>query len=34
VDGAKELQFEDVATVIDIAKSVGVTRIGLLTAKK
>jgi len=34
VDGAKELQFEDVAHGNHIAKSVGVTRIGLLTAKK
>lgn len=34
VDGAKELQFEDVAHVIDIAHGVGVNRIGLLTAKQ
>ncbi len=34
VDGAKELQFEDVANVIDIAHGVGVNRIGLLTAKQ
>jgi len=33
VDGAKELQFEDVATVIDIAHGVGVNRIGILTAR-
>jgi biopolymer transport protein TolR len=33
VDGAKELQFEDVASVIDIAHGVGVNRIGILTAK-
>jgi biopolymer transport protein TolR len=33
VDGAKELQFEDVATVIDIAHLVGVNRIGILTEK-
>jgi len=33
VDGAKELQFEDVANVIDIAHGVGVNRIGLLTTK-
>jgi biopolymer transport protein TolR len=33
VDAAKELQFEDVANVIDIAHGVGVNRIGILTAK-
>jgi len=33
VDGAKELQFEDVATVIDITHLVGVNRIGILTEK-
>jgi biopolymer transport protein TolR len=33
VDGAKELQFQDVANVIDIAHGVGVNRIGILTDK-
>ncbi|HEY6390853.1 MAG TPA: biopolymer transporter ExbD [Bryobacteraceae bacterium] len=33
VDGAKELQFQDVVNVIDIAHGVGVNRIGILTAK-
>ena len=33
VNGAAELQFEDVATVIDIAHGAGVQRIGVLTEK-
>jgi len=33
LDGAGELEFADVAAVIDIAKGVGVDRIGLMTAK-
>jgi biopolymer transport protein TolR len=33
VDGAKELQFEDIVAVIDIAHGVGVNRIGILTDK-
>ena len=33
VDGAGELEFADVVVVIDIARGVGVDRIGLMTAK-
>jgi biopolymer transport protein ExbD len=33
VDGARELEFADVATVIDIARGVGVNRVGLITEK-
>ncbi len=33
VNGAAELEFEDVATVIDIAHGAGVERIGVLTDK-
>ena len=31
VDGARELDFGDVATVIDIARGAGVNRVGLIT---
>jgi biopolymer transport protein ExbD len=31
VDGARELDFADVATVIDAARGAGVFRIGLIT---
>lgn len=31
VDGAPELEFADVATVIDVARGAGVLRIGLIT---
>ena len=34
VAGAKELDFEDVAVVIDIARGAGVDRIGLMTEKE
>jgi biopolymer transport protein ExbD len=34
VDGSRELEFADVATVIDTARGAGVNRIGLLTAKR
>jgi biopolymer transport protein ExbD len=34
VDGAPELEFEDVAAVIDIAHGAGVGRIGVLTDKE
>jgi biopolymer transport protein ExbD len=34
VDGAGELEFAEVATVIDIARGAGVDRIGLITAKE
>jgi biopolymer transport protein TolR len=34
VAGAKELNFEDVAVVIDIARGAGVDRIGLMTEKE
>jgi biopolymer transport protein TolR len=33
VDGAGELDYADVATVIDIARGAGVERVGLLTAR-
>jgi biopolymer transport protein ExbD len=33
VDGARELEFADVATVIDIARGAGVKRVGLITEK-
>jgi len=33
VDGAPELEFADVATVIDIARGAGVNRVGLLASK-
>jgi biopolymer transport protein TolR len=33
VNGARELEFEDVATVIDIAHGAGVQRIGVMTDK-
>jgi biopolymer transport protein ExbD len=33
VNGARELEFEDIATVIDIAHGAGVQRIGVLTGK-
>lgn len=33
IDGARELEFEDVATVIDIARGAGVERIGVMTEK-
>ena len=33
VNGARELEFDDVATVIDIAHGAGVGRIGVITAK-
>jgi biopolymer transport protein TolR len=33
VDGAPELEFADVATVIDIARGAGVDRVGLITEK-
>jgi biopolymer transport protein ExbD len=33
IDGAGELEFEDVATVIDIAHGAGVDRIGIVTDK-
>lgn len=33
VDGARELEFADVASVIDIARGAGVNRIGLITEK-
>ena len=33
VDGARELEFADVATVIDIARGAGVNRVGLITEK-
>lgn len=33
VDGAPELDFEDVATVIDIARGAGIDRIGVMTQK-
>jgi biopolymer transport protein ExbD len=33
VDGAPELEFADVATVIDIVRGAGVNRVGLLTSK-
>jgi len=31
LDGAPELEFADVATVIDVARGAGVFRIGLIT---
>jgi biopolymer transport protein ExbD len=31
VDGARELEFADVVTVIDVARGVGVKRVGLIT---
>jgi biopolymer transport protein TolR len=31
VDGARELDFADIATVIDIARGAGVNRVGLMT---
>jgi len=31
VDGARELDFGDVATVIDVARGAGVNRVGLIT---
>jgi len=34
VDGANELEFAEVATVIDIARGAGVDRIGLITEKE
>ena len=34
VDGSKDLDFEDVAVVIDIARGAGVDRIGLMTEKQ
>lgn len=34
VDGAGDLDFADVATVIDIARGAGVERIGLMTEKQ
>lgn len=34
VDGAGNLEFSDVATVIDVARGAGVERIGLLTARQ
>ncbi len=34
VDGGRELEFADVASVIDMARGVGVNRIGLLTASQ
>jgi biopolymer transport protein ExbD len=33
VDGARELEFGDVATVIDTARGAGVNRIGLITQR-
>ena len=33
VNGARELEFEDIATVIDIAHGAGVGRIGVITDK-
>ena len=33
VDGARELEFADVATVIDIARGAGVNRVGLMTER-
>ena len=33
VDGARDLEFADVASVLDIARGAGITRIGLLTEK-
>jgi len=33
VDGASELDFADVATVIDIARGAGVNRVGLMTER-
>jgi biopolymer transport protein ExbD len=33
INGAPELEFEDVATVIDMAHGAGVQRIGMLTDK-
>ncbi len=33
VDGARELEFGDVATVIDTARGAGVNRIGLITER-
>ena len=34
VDGASELEFADVVTVIDIARGAGVSRIGLMTEQQ
>ena len=34
VDGSAELEFADVATVIDIARGAGVYRIGLMTDRQ
>lgn len=34
VDGARELEFADVAAVIDVAKGAGVARIGLITDRE
>jgi biopolymer transport protein ExbD len=34
VNGAGELDFADVATVIDIARGAGVDRIGLMTERE
>jgi biopolymer transport protein ExbD len=33
VDGARELDFADVASVIDIARGAGVNRVGLMTER-
>jgi biopolymer transport protein TolR len=34
VDGSRELEYADVATVIDIARGAGVERIGLMTERQ
>ncbi len=34
VNGAGDLDFSDVATVIDIARGAGVDRIGIMTARQ
>ena len=34
VDGSRELEFADVATVIDVARGAGIVRIGLITERE
>ena len=34
VDGARELEFSDVASVIDVARGAGVPRIGIITERE